>query len=78
MAFRESRWRTIFKAVTFRFFVVVADMVVIFFVTGSIKIASSVIVLTNVTSTVVYIFHERAWNRIHWGKRKNHHGRKKR
>lgn len=79
MAFRESRWRTIVKTITFRFFVVIADVVVIFFVTGSLKIAAGVITLTNVTSTIVYVIHERAWNRVHWGKRKNHHkGQKKR
>ena len=76
MAFRESRWRTIFKAITFRFFVIVADIGIIYVITGSYKIAASVITLTNATSTVIYIVHERAWNRIHWGRRK-HHRRKK-
>ena len=72
MAFRESRWRTIIKAVTFRIFVIVADVGVIYFITDSIKVAASVITLTNVTSTLVYVVHERAWNRIHWGRKKHH------
>jgi len=78
MAFRESRWRTITKAVTFRVLVVVADVGVIYFVTGDFTIAASVITFTNLTSTIVYVIHERAWNRVHWGKWKNHlNGRKK-
>ena len=72
MAFRESRWRTIVKAVTFRIVVIIADTTVIYFITGSLKIAASVITFTNVTSTIAFIVHERAWNRIHWGKDKNH------
>ena len=78
MTFRESRWRTIVKAVTFRIIVLLADSGVIYIVTGSLKTAASVVLITNVTSTVVYVVHERAWNRIHWGKKKNHNGRKKR
>lgn len=76
MAFRESRWRTLIKAITFRVLVILADVVVVYLITGSYKIAASVITITNATSTLVYIVHERAWNRIHWG-RKKHHRRKK-
>ena len=77
MAFRESRGRTITKAITFRILVIIADMTVIYFITGSLKIAASVITITNITSTVMYVVHERAWNKVHWGKNKNHSGRKK-
>ncbi|MBI5817243.1 MAG: DUF2061 domain-containing protein [Candidatus Yonathbacteria bacterium] len=30
--------------------------------------ALAVIVFSNLASTIIYFFHERAWNKIHWGK----------
>jgi uncharacterized membrane protein len=68
MVFHESRFRTVSKAITFRALIVATDAFIIHAITNSYQITLGVIILSNISSTIVYIFHERAWNRIHWGK----------
>ena len=70
MAFQESRYRSIVKAVTFRALVVASDMVIVYAITRSYEIAFGVIVFSNISATGIYVVHERSWNRVHWGKKK--------
>lgn len=76
MAFHESRTRSITKAITFRVLIVLADIVIVYVITKSYKVALLVIVFSNIVSTLVYVFHERAWNRVYWGKEKRKNRRK--
>lgn len=70
MAFHESNTRSIIKAITFRFIILCSDAVVVFTVTHNYNTTLNVILISNLASTVLYFFHERAWNTIHWGKKK--------
>ena len=70
MAFHEKTYRSIVKALTFRFFVLIADGIIIFAITHRYDIAFGVILLSNVSSTLLYFLHERIWNGVHWGKRR--------
>lgn len=70
MAFHESRVRSVAKAATFRVLIVLADIGIIYVITKNYKVALSVVVFSNIASTLIYIFHERAWNKVHWGKEK--------
>ena len=67
MKFSEQNKRSILKAITFRILIVVADIVVVFWITGSYALTLGVVVVSNVTSTLLYYLHERAWNQVHWG-----------
>lgn len=69
MGTHEKVERSVLKSVTFRLLVVIADGAIIYFITKSFTIAVSVIVFSNVSSTLIYYFHERAWAKLKWGKK---------
>lgn len=66
--FHEKTVRSFIKAVTFRVLIVVTDSVVIYMVTKRLDLTIGVIILSNISSTLIYFVHERIWNNIHWGK----------
>jgi uncharacterized membrane protein len=70
MLYREKVRRSVVKSVTFRALVMIADGFIIFALTNSYKIAISVILLSNLSSTIIYFFHERAWDKVSWGKQR--------
>jgi len=66
--FHETILRSISKAITFRILILILDFGVIYFFTRRIDLTLGVIVVSNLSSTIAYIAHERVWNIIHWGK----------
>jgi uncharacterized membrane protein len=68
MRVTEHNLRSIVKAVTFRLIIIVSDIAVIYFVTRRWDITISVMVISNISSTILFYLHERAWNRISWGR----------
>jgi uncharacterized membrane protein len=68
MSYYEHHKRSIVKTIAFQALIILADIVVVFLITGKYAVTLSVIVFTNLVSGIIYFLHERAWNRIHWGK----------
>jgi adenylylsulfate kinase len=68
MAFREHYKRSIIKAITYRFVILISDGFIIFLITHRYDTTAKVIVFSNIASTLLYFFHERFWNTVHWGK----------
>ena len=68
--FHEKMSRSFIKGLTFRILVVTSDLIVVFFITHKFDTTFTVVVATNVASFLLYFFHERIWNVIHWGKGK--------
>lgn len=66
--FHEHIHRSIIKALTFRFLVLCSDSTIIFAITQKFNETMGVILFSNLASTIIYILHERMWNKIHWGK----------
>lgn len=66
----EHHKRSLAKTLGFHALIIAADLIIVFFITKKINITLEVIVLTNVISGLIYFFHERAWNRVHWGRSK--------
>lgn len=64
---RDSRKRSIVKAISYRLIIVCLDFGVIYLLTGEVKTAAGFMVISNIYTTVGYFFHERAWARIRWG-----------
>jgi len=60
--------RSLIKALTFRFVIILSDSLIIFFITKRLDVTLGVLVFSNLASTVLYFMHERAWNNVHWGK----------
>ncbi len=69
--FYEHTGRSVVKALTFRVLILISDGIIIFAVTRRYDITLSVMLFSNLASTILYIIHERIWNTIHWGKHRN-------
>ncbi|MEI6022794.1 MAG: DUF2061 domain-containing protein [bacterium] len=64
----EKRNRSIAKAITYRIISIFMDTVIAFYVTHSASKTMAFVLISNSVSIIVYFIHERAWNRVHWGK----------
>jgi len=64
----ESQWRSITKAVSYRIVIVILDFTFIYLFTRNTDIALGFVIVSNLYTTVAYYIHERAWNKISWGK----------
>jgi uncharacterized membrane protein len=69
--FNESWIRSLTKTVTYRVIILIMDFLVIYWLTGKTEIAFGFMVASNIYTSIVYYVHERAWDRIKWGKMKN-------
>ena len=68
MSYYEHHKRSIVKTLAFQALIILSDLVIIFLITHRTGITIGIIVSTNLVSAVIYFIHERAWNRVHWGK----------
>jgi len=69
MAYIENKKRSIVKAISWRFFATTDTIIIAFFITGTIELALSIGVIEVVTKMLIYYFHERAWNKINYGRK---------
>ena len=65
---KEKPNRSILKAISWRITGSLDTIIVSFFVTGSVKIAFSIGVVEVFTKMLLYYLHERAWNKIQFGR----------
>ncbi len=65
----ESHTRSLVKSATYRGLVIVTAMLVSWYYTGDAIQSITISLVFNGISTVIYYLHERAWNRILWGKK---------
>ncbi len=66
--FEESGKRSLVKAISYRCLILCTDAFVIAIITKSYAAVIAVVVISNISSTILYLIHERLWNNIHWGK----------
>ncbi|HNP37153.1 MAG TPA: DUF2061 domain-containing protein [Woeseiaceae bacterium] len=64
---RETRLRSIFKAITYRITGTITTTVIVFAVTGELAIAAAVGVVEPAVKLIVYYLHERAWQHVPTG-----------
>jgi uncharacterized membrane protein len=64
----EKPLRSIAKALSWRVVGTLDTLVVSYILTGEIALAASIASVDFVTKLILYFFHERAWNKIKWGK----------
>ncbi|MDZ7843082.1 MAG: DUF2061 domain-containing protein [Gammaproteobacteria bacterium] len=64
----ESATRTIAKAVSWQLLGLCSMTLIGYLFTGSVAAAGSLAVVTTIFGAVCYVLHERAWNRISWGR----------
>lgn len=60
--------RSVAKALTFRILVIISNGILVYLLTGEVKLVLSVVTLTTVINTLLYFLHERIWNKVDWGR----------
>jgi hypothetical protein len=68
MKFIERLNRTIAKVISWRVAITLSNFFITFILTGSWQVGMAFVGIATIVNTVVYALHERAWNRIQWGK----------
>ena len=69
LAFRESRMRSLVKALVYRIVSIAGTGVLIWIITKDIQETISITLVIQVFLVVLYYSYERIWDRINWGRR---------
>lgn len=64
----ENNSRSLAKTVTWRVFAVIVTFLTVYAFTANAKLASGATVVRELAAIILYYFHERIWNRFHWGR----------
>ena len=67
--FVDGQPRTISKSVTWRALITFNNFMIPYLTTGSWQTALAFLTVATLLNIVVYYTHERAWNKISWGKK---------
>jgi uncharacterized membrane protein len=65
----ESHKRTFAKTVTFRIVATFTTMLIVFLFTGQWLLSVGIGLVEFISKLVIYYFHERAWERVNWGRK---------
>lgn len=68
MSYTEKHSRSIAKAISYRIVSVIVDLSLVYALTRKIELTVGIVILSNAVSIFVYYFHERAWNKVHFGR----------
>ncbi len=66
----EDSRRSLIKTLTYRILIILSTMTIVFLFTGDRRVTFEVTGISTLINTVLYYFHERIWNKVHWGKKK--------
>ena len=64
----DTHQRSIAKAISWRITGTLDTFIISFLITGELTLAGAIAFTEVITKIVLYWFHERAWNRIRWGR----------
>jgi len=67
-SFKEKASRSLAKAISYRILIIILDFTVVYILTRRFDIAFGFMIISNVYTAIAYYIHERAWNKIKWGK----------
>ena len=65
---KDHHHRSIAKAVSWRIFASITTMLIVFFFTGELILSVGIGATEVLSKMAIYYGHERAWNKINWGK----------
>ena len=66
----EKAYRSVAKTVSWRTIGTLDTIIISYFITGNLTMAASIGSIELFTKMALYYFHERAWNKISFGKAK--------
>lgn len=64
----EKAYRSVAKTVSWRTIGTLDTIIISYFITGNLTMAASIGTIELFTKMALYYFHERAWNKISFGK----------
>jgi uncharacterized membrane protein len=64
----EKAYRSVVKSISWRTLGTLDTMIISYFITGDLVMAASIGSIEVFTKMILYYFHERAWNKISFGK----------
>lgn len=64
----EKVKRSLAKTISWRIVGTVATILISWLITGTLALAFSIGFIELISKLILYFFHERAWNKIKWGK----------
>ena len=67
----EKPYRSVVKAISWRTVGTIDTIIVSYFITGNLVMAASIGSIEVVTKMALYYFHERAWNKLSFGRVKH-------
>ena len=67
----DSVSRSVLKAISWRIVGTMDTMLIAYLITGTLSQALSIGFIEWGTKMILYFFHERAWNTLHWGRKHN-------
>lgn len=65
---QEKAYRSVVKTISWRTLGTLDTIIISYFITGNLVMAASIGSIEVVTKMILYYFHERAWNKISFGK----------
>lgn len=65
---QESKTRSLAKAISWRITGTVDTFLISWLITGQLALAGGIALTEVITKVFLYWLHERAWNRVKWGK----------
>lgn len=67
--YRETHTRSVMKTLSWRITATLTTVALVYLFTGGLALALSVGGVEFVAKMIIYFFHERSWNAIHWGRK---------
>ena len=68
---QDTKFRSFIKTILWRVVGAILTFIVTFTITRNSPVSIMVTLFREITSTTLYYFYERLWNKISWGKYKN-------
>lgn len=70
LMYRETNIRTIAKGFSWRFFATTTTVIIVYIFFGRLDLAIAAGILETVSKVFLYYVHDKAWQRVRWGKKK--------
>ena len=72
MPYHEKHSRSIAKSISYRILSIVSDTLLVYAFTHRIELTLGIVGVSNFVSVFLYYFHERIWNKFHFGRKVLH------
>ncbi|MBI2674191.1 MAG: DUF2061 domain-containing protein [Candidatus Yanofskybacteria bacterium] len=69
----EIKGRSVVKALTWKLIALSLTWLILYYFSGKAGESFKIAIIVAPISLVAYYFHERIWNRVHWGKESRNH-----